>query len=768
MRSTAAESYRQQIVRTHDAVRQAVTARAIPVIGTADVVMNAVFVAASPDRVADLQQIPGVLAVIPMRVVRPMLNRAIGLQNAPAAWTALGGQGSAGAGMKIGIIDYGIDQTHPSLQDSSLSMPAGFPKCTDGHPEDCSYTTNKVIVARSYVRLTGAGSNPANPAVDSRPDDYSPRDREGHGTAIASVIAANSGTSVVTITGMAPKAWLGNYKVFGSPNVNDYPTEAVFIQAINDAVKDGMDVVNLSSAVTATTGALDTGAACGLAAGAPCDPLGMAYENAVKAGVVVVAAAGNSGYDGVSYPAFNTIGTPAGAPSVIAVGAITNAHYFTPTVSVAGAPSSLQKIPGQPGDDPYAPTGATTAPLVDVTTLGDDGFACNPLPAGSLTAAFALIQRSVPNSANACSFSTKVDNAFDAGANGVIMYMSDASATIAPGNLDQLGIAVVMVSQSDGLALKAYIKSNPAAQVTIDPSGTEVSDTADANLLSYYSSMGPSAGDSSVKPDMVAVGTDIYMAAQTYDPAGGQYSSTRYADASGTSFAAPMVAGAAALVKQKHPTWTPAQIRSALINSASQDVTQDDSGDTIDVQWMGAGKLDAGAAVNAVVVANPPTVTYGILSAAPSNVAKQITITNLGTASVTLTAAVVPGPKSFTGNLSAGLTPALDKTSLTLAAGAAGTLNLTLNGAMPAAGSYSGAVTVKGTGVALTIPYIYLVGGGAASGYNLVFVGSGAFEGIVGQQPVDPLYPLRPHGLGSQTDRCRRSSGGGLAGDLER
>jgi uncharacterized protein (TIGR03437 family) len=753
VRSTAAESYRQHLVSMHDAVRQEAAARSIPVLGTADVVMNAVFVAAGPERVAEMQQIPGVLAVIPMRIVRPMLNRATALQNAPAAWTALGGQGNAGAGMKVGVIDYGIDQTHPAFQDPSLSMPKGFPICTDGHPEDCAYTNNKVIVARSYVRLTAAGSNPNNPAADSRPDDYSPRDREGHGTAIASVIAANAGKGVVTITGMAPKAWLGNYKVFGSPNVNDYPSEAIFIQALNDAVKDGMDVVNISSGITATSAATDTGAACGLAAGAPCDPLGQAVENAVKAGLVVVVAAGNNGYDGVEYPAFNTISTPGGAPSAIAVGAVTNSHYFNPTVSVAGAPSNLQNIAGQPGDDPYSPVGAYAAPVIDVTVTGDDGYGCGAFPAGSLSGGFALIQRSVVNSANACSFATKVDNAFDAGAAGVILYMSDSSAPVAPGNLDQNGIPVVMIGQSDGQTLKTYVKANPTGVATIDPSGQEVDNTPNGNLLSYYSSLGPSTGDSTIKPDLVAVGTDIYMAAQNYDPAGGQYSSTRYADAAGTSFASPMVAAAAALVKQKNPTWTPFDIRSAIINSASQDVKTDDgqasgSTDLVDVQWIGAGKLDAGAAVSATVVANPATVSWGILAAAPSNVAKQITITNKGTASVALTAAVVPGGKSSSGNLTAGLTPTLDKTSLTLAAGAAATLTLTLNGTLPASGSYSGALTVKGTGVSMTIPYLYLVGGGAVSGYNLVFVGSGGFEGIVGQQPVDPLYPLRPHSVG--------------------
>ena len=195
--------------------------------------------------------------------------------NAPAAWTALGGQGSAGLGMKIGIIDSGIDQTHPAFQDSSLKAPSGFPICTDGRPEDCSYTNGKVIVARSYVRQIAPGSDPNNPAADSRPDDFSPRDRDGHGTAVASAAAANittapgaaSGGGPIVITGIAPKAFLGSYKVSGSPNVNDNPPESVLIQAINDAVRDGMDVVNISLGFPALYGPLDTGAACGLPAG---------------------------------------------------------------------------------------------------------------------------------------------------------------------------------------------------------------------------------------------------------------------------------------------------------------------------------------------------------------------------------------------------------------------------------------------------------------------------------------------------------------------
>ena len=746
MNSSAAVAHRQLIQTQQETLRQAAVAKNFTVTGSVDVVFNAVFVVASPDRLAELQGLPGVLGVMPMRNVKPAMNTAAAMQNAPAAWAALGGQGSAGAGVKIGVLDYGIDVTHPAMQDSTLSLPTSggpWPKCTTGHSEDCAYTNTKVIVARSYVRSIAPGTDPAT----SRPDDARPIDREGHGTAVASVIAGNVTKGAVAFSGMAPKAWLGMYKIFGTPNVNDAVPESVIIQALNDAVTDGMDIVNFSGGVSAVTGPLDTGTACGQAAGVACDPMGAAFENAAKS-IVVVVAAGNSGYDGNYYPTMGSIRTPAAAPSVVAVGAITNAHYFNPAISVAGAPSNLQNVVGALGDDPYEPVGAYSAPLVDVTTLGNDGYGCSALPANTLNGTFALIQRSVVGSASACAFYTKVDNAYNAGAQGVILYMSDASSLIGPASLDYNGIPVIMISLADGQNLKAYIKANPGTLVTIDPSNTEVADTVDSNLLSYYSSIGPSVGDNAIKPDLVAVGTAVYMAAQNFDVTGGQFSSTRYATADGTSFSAPMVAGAAALVKQKHPTWTPAQIRSALINSANQSVTLDDQGDTVDVEWVGAGRLDANAAVNATVVASPTAASFGQLTAAPSNLTKAFTITNLGSAAVTLTVAVAQGTASYTGNLTSGIKPAVDKTSLPVPAGGAATLNVSLTGSLPAAGVYTGAITLTGAGgVSLTIPYMYLVGGGTVGGYNVTFVGSGGFEGIVGQQPVDPIYPSHPHAV---------------------
>ncbi len=465
-RTLAAVDYRQQIEARQSALRAQLDARQIQVTGSASTLLNAIFVAAPQSRVAELAALPGVRAVVPVRRYKLNLNRATSLVNAPAAWAGLGGQANGGTGVKIAILDTGIDQTNPAFQDSSLPIPPGYPICSGS---DCDFTSNKVIVARSYVRQLAAGSSPLNPAADSRPDDYSPRDREGHGTAVASTVAGVINTGVVTFSGMAPKAYLGNYKIYGSPEVNDFTEDDVIILALEDAVKDGMDIVSFSTGGPAFTGPLDSGSACGNPAGVPCDLAASAFEAAAQAGLVIAVAAGNEGGDGTSYPSFNTISTPADAPSVIAVGATTNSHSFLETVSVeaAGVPSSLQGVAAVASADANSPLGAMRAPLADVTSLGNDGLACAALPAFSLEGAFALIQRGT------CNFAVKTANAVSAGATGVVFYMADASSLIFPSGLSSFDIPVAMISQADGLALKSFLGSNPRAPVTIDPGGQE-------------------------------------------------------------------------------------------------------------------------------------------------------------------------------------------------------------------------------------------------------------------------------------------------------
>ena len=708
-RSAEAKNYRGQIQSRQQTLRNELASRKVPVVGSADTLLNAIFVAASSDRVAELKSLPGVKAVVPLRRYRRNLNRAIQLVNVPAAWSALGGIPNAGAGIKIAILDSGIDQAHPAFQDSSLPMPAGFPIFTTG---DSAFTNNKVIVARSYVRQLAAGSSPA----DSRPDDFSARDREGHGTAVASIAAGVTNNGTVTITGVAPKAYLGNYKIYGSPEVNDSTFDDVIIHALEDAVSDGMDIISFSSGGPAFTGPLDTGAACGNPAGVPCDLSALAFENAAKAGKIIVAAAGNEGEDGSSFPTFNSISSPADAPSVLAAGASTNSHQFLETVSVPGAnaPPNLQNIATQSGDA-TVPTGAVTAPLVDVTMVGDNGLLCSALPDLTLEGTVALVER------GSCNFSTKVANAENAGAVGAIIYMADPSPPVSPGGLSGL-IPAVVISNSDGVALKAFIEANPYQQVTINPGAAEQS-VSGFNQKAGWSSYGPATGTFGLKPDLVAVGTSMYMAAQQYDRLGGVYSSNGYAVASGTSFATPMVAGAAALVKQSHPGFSAAQVRSALVNTASQDVLTDDSGNPVSVLGLGGGKLDAGAAVGAAVTSNPATISFGVVQSLPQS--QQIQITNGGSAAVNLSLAIAQASSSPAANLT------LNPQSLSLAPGASGTVTVTLAGSVPAAGSYSGAVTIQGSGVSLRVPYLYLVGSGVAA--NIIQLTGSNFDGTAGQ-----------------------------------
>ncbi len=726
LQSNAGVSYRRQVQNRQATLKSELATRNVRVTGSVDTLLNAVFVSAPASRLDELKALPGVLGVIPARRYTQSLNRATQLLNAPTAWNALGGSNNAGKGIKIAVLDSGIDQTHPAFQDSSLPMPSGFPICTGS---DCAFTTNKVIVARSYVKQLSAGTDPSNPAADSRPDDTSPRDRGGHGTAVASCAAGNAVAGpTVAISGMAPKAYLGNYKIYGSPEVNDSTFDDVIIMALEDAVHDGMDIVSFSTGSPAFSGPLDIGATCGRPAGVPCDVSALAFENAAKAGMIIVVAAGNEGFDGFqNTPGYNTISSPASAPSVIAVGATTNSHVFTETVQVIGAsaPSSLANITSGP-DGSFVASGSLQAPMRDVSLLNNDGLACAALPAGSLSDTFALIKRGT------CTFFAKMTNAATAGAIGVVFYMADGETGLASiGDLSSFGIPATMIANSDGVALKAFLAANADYPVVINPSGLE--ENATFNDLIFFSSLGPSTGDALLKPDVVAVGTDLYMATQSYDPLGELYSIDRFTSAAGTSFATPLTSGAAALVKQAHPNYSAAQVKSALVNFASQDVIQDDAGDLTDARFVGGGKVDAGAAVASSITITPSTLSFGALTTTSLPATRNLQIANSGSTSVNLTVSV-SGPSS-----TATLAP--DKTSLSIAAGSSANLTITLSGTVPGAGSYSGAVLIQGSGVTQRVPFLYLVSDNTA--YNFIPLSGSGFSGTVGQQIPEGILSFK-------------------------
>jgi minor extracellular serine protease Vpr len=669
--------------------------RKIVVLGSDQTLVNAIFVTTDRDTAAQLLSLPGVAHVVRTPRLHMELDRALNLQNVPAAWSAVGGAANAGAGIKIGIIDSGIDQNHAGFQDASLTPPAGFPK------GDANYTNKKVIVARSYV-----ASLSSTDVRFSAPDDTSPRDRVGHGTAIAMIAAGVQNTGPAgTIQGVAPKAFLGNYKIFGSPGLNDFTYFVAFNQALKDALADGMDIVTLSlgGGDGAFFGPLDVDPTCADSSGnQQCDVRAQAVENAIANGMTVVVAAGNDGNINNGAPTLDTIHTPGTAPSAITVGAVANSHVFYQAVHVTGSgvPGNLQNIRALFSDGPHVAS-ALTAPIKDVAQLGNDGLACSALPAGSLTGAIALIQRGT------CSFTDKLVNTQLAGAIGGIIYQSAGQEAIYSGLLVQsTGIPSMMIGFTDGTALKSYVDANAGAKVSLDPALT--ASEATPSTVWAASSRGPSPGTFAskqtfvIKPELVAVGVNVYTATQKLDPNGDAYDPTGYTSVTGTSYAVPMVAGAVALVKQKFPSFTPAQLKSAVVNTATQDVS-DESATPARVNSVGAGKLSAGDAVNAAATLDPATIEFGAVAAGALPIRRTLNITNTGSSSATFNFAVQARDTSAA---SVQVSP----TSVNLGAGQQSSVTVTLSGSRPNAGSYEGFILVTGAGPTLRLPFQYLVG----------------------------------------------------------
>jgi len=724
LESPGAREAEHRLLAAQQSLRRELARRGIAVTGSVRTLLNAVFVRANQQQLDELRRLPGVRWVAYMPPIRLHLDRAVDLANVRAAWNRLGNFENAGAGVKIGIIDSGIDHEHPAFQDPTLQPPPGYPKCA---PQDCPYTNNKIIVARSYVKMLAAGT-PPDPAADSRPDDLSPRDRVGHGTAAAMIVAGRSvsGPSA-TITGVAPKAFLGNYKIFGSPGVNDYTFSDVLITALEDALHDGMDVVTLSLGSPALYGPLDTGIACGEAASEPCDVRAMAVENAVKAGLLVVVSAGNDGDFGVKYPALTTINTPGTAPSALTVGAVTNAHVWLYSVNLQApeAPAELRRIPALFGDGPK-PASPLTAPLRDVEQLGNDGRACTGLPAGSLAGALALVAR------GGCSFALKVHNAQNAGAVGVVIYQLEGLESLfSPAGLGATGIPAVMIPNSRGKQLKAFLATHRDAEATLDP--WLAAWDAPADEVAPFSSRGPSLGENGIKPELVTVGTDLYLATQSYDPNSEMWDPSGFTAASGTSFAAPLAAGVAALIKQLRPALTPGQLKSTLVNTANPQVS--DGGQDASVTAVGAGKLDAVAALEAPLTVEPATLSFGILTQPNIAISRSLTLTNIGQSTLQVRLSATARVQDASTRLT--LAPA----SVTLAPGASTQVAARLEGSRPAPGTYEGEIRLESGARTLRVPYLYIVGDNVP--FNAFPILGYDFNGVVNEKIPGGLIALK-------------------------
>lgn len=689
--------------------RAAIEARGIEVLHSTHRLVNAIYVRATEQQAAELNGVFGVRRVNPMRPIRRALQKATDLVNAPAAWNVVGGPDRAGQGVKIGILDSGIDPNHPSLKDTTSPLPAGYPKCRGA---ECDYTNRKVIAARSYVDLLVIPED----AEISRPDDLSPRDRVGHGTAAATVAAGRESEGpAAKIRGVAPAALLGNYKIFGSPGINDTTFDDVIITALEDALDDGMDIVSLSFGAPALWAPSDRGNICGARANEPCDLLVDAIEKAVKAGLTVVTVAGNDGDLGVRLPTLNSIQSPGVAPSAITVGASTNGQAYYSGVLPQGNDAGQRRLRALFGNGPK-PSAPLTAALRDVSRLEDNGKACSPLTNGSLTGAIALIER------GDCSLSIKVNYAQKAGAVGVIIHQTQSNSVTPMMGLRETGIPAALVGKDDATFLKSLIDRQADRRVTLDPALKP--ESAESDLIAYFSSQGPSIGDSLIKPEITAVGTNLYMGTQTYDPNGEMFDKSGYTVAQGTSFAAPMVAGAAAIAKQRYPRLKPGQLKSLVVNSAADLLTDYDYDDKpIDAPWTagGAGLLNVRDMARANFTIEPATISFGVVSAASGTPSRTLVFTNLTNSTLSLQLESRPNVLS------------LAPSSLSIPANSSRELLVRLTGGSRGSpGAYEGEIRVTGGAMPMRIPFLFLVSDNAP--FNIFPLRGFDFSGVVNER----------------------------------
>ncbi len=532
-----------------------------------------------------------------------------------------------GEDIVVGVIDSGVAPNHPALLDTEdrtpracrsqwaqasllgiwlctsyrrnpptvrvYDPPVGFTgACEAGPGFEPSHCNNKIVGARFY--LDGfIAQHELDPG-----EVRSPKDVDGHGTHIATIIAGNSvdatllGTRVGRVSGIAPRARIAVYKAcwLEPGTTRGTCTTSDLVRAIDDAVADGVDIINYS------VGSLETDL------DAPDD---LALLDALDAGVLTVVAAGNDG------PELDTIGSPSSAPWVLTTAASTqDGEFFDDGIEITAPPDLAGAIlmreasftPPLTRDDPIegqlvaADDGVGTR---DGTAAGSIRDACQALVNfDSMDGRIALIER------GGCEFQVKIANAEDAGAIGVVVYDNTGLPIVMNGDTGSVSIPAVMIGIEDGQALVDRLAGDAADELETDAEivtvrlarGIFASVPGSPNVVADFSSRGPSLSDMNfVKPDVTAPGVDI-LAGQAPDVANGLRGET-FQYMSGTSQAAPEVAGVAALLKEAHPTWSPAALKSALMTTTYVEVERTD-GAPADAFDMGAGHIDPNRAVD--------------------------------------------------------------------------------------------------------------------------------------------------------------------------
>jgi len=609
-----------------------------------DTVINAVVVTSTDDVFEQLQKLEGVAKVYREEMYYEQMDASLDLIKAKTVWESLGGDANAGKGVKVAVIDGGIRPENPLFKDTGMTAPSSKPTsdyCSTTEPAFCN---NKLIAARFSA-----------PTFTTVPEEYmSPLGNGGHGTHTAgtsvgvptkiwfdgttNIIPSKDGVEMkegfteVTVSGVAPGAYLMAYKaLFQVVNpttgaITGSGSNVMLLEALDWAVKDGADVINNSWG--------------GGAGGNPASsPYQTAFKAAEEAGVVVVTSAGNSG------PAAQTVGCPGCIESGITVASTTTGRFFANSVTLAGGTPQLA-VPGSTfGATIAGLTADPKAKLVDAAKAAPtNALGCNAFPADTFKDSFALISRGT------CSFTIKINNAMAAGAKGaIIVQNNDGQPT--PMSSPDTTIPNVMITKADAAKLVTAITADPTKQVTISRFASKLINPQFVDNMSDFSSRGPDGDNNILKPDMGAPGGNILSGTS---PDASEDGAT-FELMSGTSMAAPHVAGAAAIMQQKFPKWTAVEIKTALTSTSVNGLKKEDSINATTPFDIGAGRLDLSRAVKAAATFDKPSFAQNPCVGA-CNFTR--TIRNMTDKEVTWT-----GTVQFTDSNTVGT---LDKTSITL------------------------------------------------------------------------------------------------------